>query len=740
MKSRILSILFLSALTGLFPIKINAQNYALAFDGVDDKISVSTLGTSSNFTYEMWVYFPSDPGGFVTLLDFSNDNPWVGIANGIFALWDGGTQGSGLLLQKDRWKHLAITYASNTIKFYIDGELKKTITKTLSNSVTGMTIGFSTGDGYYEGRMDELRIWNTERSITDITDNMFSSLLGTETGLVAYYNFDEGTGSTLTDLTSNSHNGTLTNFPTNPWVDGAPVDRNTWDGAVWSDGTPSSGDDVIFEDDYDFSSSGLEVNAAFIHSDVDITVNDKYFKVNGDLQTNGSLTISSGASLVTSGNQLVLGDDISFLRTTTHSVSTGKYSIVGMPVKSGNRDEFGDVVYEYNETEVYNSTTDNPSSGNNGLDRFSLVSSGESLAVGSGYFSAFTGDVSFLGLPNAGSIDVSVTYTDHDVAGTSDEENYEGFNLISNPYPAPITLSSFIAANTSQIEGTIYLWDDGGSESERRTDSDYILANTMGASGGSGGATDWDGNIRSFQGFFVQAKSAGTVSFTDAMKSTGINDADAFYRVEEKYQLLRLSLHDNEISSECLLGTAKDATINYDQLYDSFKPFSLGALSIYSLLENRTMGIQGIPTTLEESIQLGVQIDQEGIYSIEAIDNSLDRTVILIDHYKEQTFDLSLGDYSFSSKAGRFDNRFEIVFSNSPLSLESREFLLYQQNSQLVINNKSGSSTNFTLLTIAGRKVVSGNLSLGESKINIPNEEILILEIENRRPIKFYTK
>jgi hypothetical protein len=67
---------------------------------------------------------------------------------------------------------------------------------------------------------------------------MSNELIGNETGLVAYYNFNQGvpagdnTGiNTLSDKTSNSYNGTLNNFAlngtTSNWVSGAPL---TYDG------------------------------------------------------------------------------------------------------------------------------------------------------------------------------------------------------------------------------------------------------------------------------------------------------------------------------------------------------------------------------------------------------------------------------------------------------------------------------------------------------------------------------
>ena len=70
----------------------------------------------------------------------------------------------------------------------------------------------------FDGQMDEVRIWSTTRSATEIQSLMNSELCGTETGLIAYYDFNQGTAggsngsiTTLTDKTGNN-DGTLNGF------------------------------------------------------------------------------------------------------------------------------------------------------------------------------------------------------------------------------------------------------------------------------------------------------------------------------------------------------------------------------------------------------------------------------------------------------------------------------------------------------------------------------------------------
>jgi len=67
---------------------------------------------------------------------------------------------------------------------------------------------------YWPGKIDEVRIWNVARSPAEIQTYFDRSLHGSESGLVAYWRFDEGNGNIATDFTGNGHTGTLINSPT----------------------------------------------------------------------------------------------------------------------------------------------------------------------------------------------------------------------------------------------------------------------------------------------------------------------------------------------------------------------------------------------------------------------------------------------------------------------------------------------------------------------------------------------
>ena len=60
-----------------------------------------------------------------------------------------------------------------------------------------------------DGNLDELRIWSDIRTQSEIQSYMTKSLTGSENNLLGYWNFNEGSGSTLTDQTSNDNDGTI---------------------------------------------------------------------------------------------------------------------------------------------------------------------------------------------------------------------------------------------------------------------------------------------------------------------------------------------------------------------------------------------------------------------------------------------------------------------------------------------------------------------------------------------------
>jgi hypothetical protein len=218
---------FLVLLIGMYNSSFSQNNF-LSFGGENDRVFVSGLTNSFEFTWEAWVYYPGQLSEWEGIMEFGDDdNPWLGIHDGKLELYD------EIVVDPDPfptnvWTHVALTHSSTVSILYINGVEVATGTVMSEEDATGtdLYIGGDEEGGDEEdfsGYIDEVRIWEIVRTQQEIMDNM-SSLEGSESGLVAYFKFCEGicAGDNLTVTNvmdsasaasqSGSNDGTLLNF------------------------------------------------------------------------------------------------------------------------------------------------------------------------------------------------------------------------------------------------------------------------------------------------------------------------------------------------------------------------------------------------------------------------------------------------------------------------------------------------------------------------------------------------
>ncbi len=222
-------------LTALLSVTLNGQN-ALNFDGVDDYVTTTAPGVSGNAarTVEAWIRTTAITAGNQKVIvdwgSMTNGTRFTMnlLQNNSLRLEVGGNGITCTTAVNDGlWHHVAAVYdpsvTTNQLKLYIDGTLNTQGNLTVSvntSSVTPVIIGRrNDGVNYFNGDIDEVRIWNTARTASEISTNRNTEFCGTEPGLVSYYKFNQGVaGATnmgitnLPDRSGNNNNGTLQGF------------------------------------------------------------------------------------------------------------------------------------------------------------------------------------------------------------------------------------------------------------------------------------------------------------------------------------------------------------------------------------------------------------------------------------------------------------------------------------------------------------------------------------------------
>ncbi|BAY84313.1 hypothetical protein NIES267_38090 [Calothrix parasitica NIES-267] len=196
---------------------------AASFDGIDDYVQVpnSSELELTDGTIEFWVKpdWAANSKNFNPAVLANRDTSGTRYSihirrnlNGV-DLWNGSQVGTVLYnFEQGNWYHVALVETGTSTEVFINGEFQGSMSRGFS-AATGKDFHIGSSDGaitFFEGEIDEVRIWNKARTQEEIQENLHTKLTGTEDGLAAYYNFDNDSGTTIIDGTG-SNNGTLNN-------------------------------------------------------------------------------------------------------------------------------------------------------------------------------------------------------------------------------------------------------------------------------------------------------------------------------------------------------------------------------------------------------------------------------------------------------------------------------------------------------------------------------------------------
>jgi hypothetical protein len=767
---------------------------ALDFDGLNDYINIpaNSAYNTNMFTVEFWVKANSSQvGNFRGIVDKGrytgsgqSSQDWYFITyagNGVIIL---GLPGVGEVWfgTDGNWHHITGTYDGTTLRGYLDGVLDNDLpTGTRSSpSANGITVGCTqSNDYYFNGQIDELRLWNTARTATEIREGMFRTISGNETNLVAYYPFDHKDGMSLFDLTSTANNGTLANMDgTTDWVSSTAF--NTWLGGEsnswatagnWSSGVPTSAQSAGI---YNWSialpsvttslpvlPATVSVNNLLVTSDIsssgnvnlaatgsvflgsNLTLSSATLNTAGNLAiesgktltipTSGQLTVSNSLANSAGNTGLLIESGGSLIHNSNSVAATVKREITGSSTLTQNKYHFVGIPTQYASptanlflgSYLYtldpNQLNENSSYGKwvgLGTSTTTLLANDKGYMV---YYPDASTTYTFEGNLNNGTFNYSLN--GHTGVGVYT------FNLIPNPYPSAVKWNTAGTGWTESagVGGTCYIWDasTGNYSNIASSETSYIPAG---------------------QALMVAVsnESSPTLSVNNNAR---IHSTQAFYKsVSEVENQLVIKANANNYADETVVKFAENATVDFDLQIDGLKINGLeDAPQLCTRIGETRFSINNLPALQGQRIvdmNFSTQFAGQITFSasgIESFDPSIN--IYLKDELANQTINLrNQAAYTFNHNPANDASRFKLIFGGT-YGIEEDESLagnMWVTGNTLYINTPklAGEKAIVEVYNAAGQSLLTKNLVLnGLTTLDLNMQGFVIVKLTSGQTV-----
>lgn len=513
-------------------------------------------------------------------------------------------------------------------------------------------------------------------------------------------------------------------FPILRWQQG-PVEKTcVWTGSVnseWNEPAnwdinlvPNSADSVIIPH-YNYYNNELIINEILsnpaecknisLSLGAKITINPEMaLIVNNNLYNEGIITVKSSdigdATLIIKGNRLGNG-----FENVERYLSENNWHLVTSPISNAITNTFyGLWLKPYDES----------------INDFgNYITIGVlPMPIGQGYavWADYDTTVNFKGIINSGTLPaINLTLTGFSSGMT-------GWNLIGNPYPAPIDWNLSQGWVKNNIGSTIYVWNG------------FQYATWNGSMGTNGGSR----YIASGQGFFVQA----TSQTANIQINSQAQVAEQISFKNNNNQYIKLTVNGNNYSDEHIVMFNENALNTYDHNYDAAKLFGISeAPQLYSIKDYTETAIHCINDLSNiNNLFIHFDVDVEGNYVLEFTDNISERDIVVVDKIKDIIINKN-EPYSFYANPEDISNRFMIIDmslnNNIADNTDNVSAKAYFYDNVLTVNiPKDENLISVDVFSTSGAMVFSSNdaknnlnfLSKGVyfSKINLENQKLFI--------------
>ena len=536
----------------------------------------------------------------------------------------------------------------------------------------------------------------------------------------------------------------------------ACAQQTIWNGSSWSNGLPDTQDKAVVIEG-DFTSDGNITACMFtVNSGAVNILPGHTLTVKGivTVAQDASLTIQDNGALVQKNNVHNMGNII--VLKNSNPLYRLDYTMWSSPVSGQNMKQFSPATvsnrffeYKYDLSgtawiEGYwpvnpEATSFVPAKGY--LIRMPNEDSAPGFNDGSAAL-AYSGI--FSGIPNNGNITIPLS--------TSGGR----YTAVGNPYPSPVNVAAFFAENSTVLDssGAIYLWrkrnNAAASSYAILTLAGYVANPAVGGGAAqaqffSGPNTEWC--LAQGQGFIVKAARnavAPVLQFNNALRRDASGVQQAFFRtgpaLDPKFWLNVTSQHSG--AGQMAVAYMEAASLNLDYGYDGKLLTDNTETAIYSLAQEVHLAVQARPVfDASDVVPLGFTAGSAGEFTI-----SLDHTegvfnqgqvIYLKDNFLGIIHNVTNRDYTFTSEAGTFDSRFEVVYHTSTLGTDSHvvdpdTVMVYKQGNAISISSVSMLINGVTIFDIRGSELYSAN-GINNTTVAVNNldiaQQVIVVEV-----------
>lgn len=517
------------------------------FEGIDDHINFNNKFNLNigSFSIEAWVKSNATNGNNQTIISKristnSTDGYDLRLVNNYISFnWNNGHSiTSTYPINSNRWYHIAVTYSGTNYNLYIDGILVKgsvSGSNPALNTVNCIVGAMDQNNGapvnYYNGWIDELRIWNTELTVSQIRQMMNQEIKNdggnikgaiipkditglTWDKLAGYYRMNSSTdinNGYLLDITCTATKGKLVNIYT-PQPETAPLPYTTRVDGDWETNTTWTNYDVWDAPQSVGVNNSTKIDWNIVKTSNNITSNSNK-TVLGLLVTNNTLS-AIGESKIEVSSYLKLDGKIDLVGK-SQLVQTLESDLDVASAGSIEKDQQGQSnLYNYNywssPTSPINTIANNTNYTIGAMLKDGTTSTPQNINWIGGYNGAPTAPISiarywlfkFDNYANAyanwsqlretSELRVGQGFTMKGSGAASGTQNLtfvgkpnngsittntvaaDQLLLTGNPYPSALDANTFILDNANSIDGTLYFWE------HYATNSTHILREYQG--------------------------------------------------------------------------------------------------------------------------------------------------------------------------------------------------------------------------------------------------------------------